>query len=248
MRFVTKGLVLRETDIKETDKLLTVLTQTGEKRTVLARRARSKGSRLAASAQLLTYSDMTLFEYRDFTTLDEASTIEQFRGVRDDLALLALGCYFAELAELIAEGDSAAPWLTSLLLNALYALDKLGKDPNLVKPAFEMKLMCLAGFAPLVDECACCGEEEPEEPRLSLREGTIRCAACPSGETGGISMPLCAGSLAALRHIQACDPKTLYSFRLEENALRLLGNTSEAFVMTQLERGFRTLDYYKLLR
>jgi DNA repair protein RecO (recombination protein O) len=61
MRFVTKGLVLRETDIKETDKLLTVLLQTGEKRTVLARRARSKGSKLAASAQLLVF-----FRYDSF--------------------------------------------------------------------------------------------------------------------------------------------------------------------------------------
>jgi len=247
MRFVTKGIVLRETDIKETDKLLTVLLQTGEKRTVLARRARSKGSRLAASAQLLVFSDMTLFEYRDYFTLDEASTIEQFYGIRSDLEKLALGCYFAELCELFAEGDCAAPWLLSLLLNALFALDKLKKDPNLIKPAFEMKLMSLAGFAPLLDECCVCGKSPPEQPRLSLREGTVRCADCPSGEEGGISMPLCEGSLAALRHIQSCDPKQLYSFRLSEPALRLMGNASEAFVLAQLERGFKTLDYYKLL-
>lgn len=179
MRFVTKGIVLRETDIKETDKLLTVLLQTGEKRTVLARRARSKGSRLAASAQLLVFSDMTLFEYRDYFTLDEASTIEQFYGIRSDLEKLALGCYFAELCELFAEGDCAPPWLLSLLLNALFALDKLKKDPNLIKPAFEMKLMSLAGFAPLLDECCVCGKSPPEQPRLSLREGTVRCANCP---------------------------------------------------------------------
>jgi DNA repair protein RecO (recombination protein O) len=60
-------------------------------------------------------------------------------------------------------------------------------------------------------------------------------------------MPLCEGSFAALRHILTCDPKQLYSFRLQESALRLLGNAGETYVLTQLERGFKTLDYYKLL-
>ena len=30
--------------------------------------------------------------------------------------------------------------------------------------------------------------------------------------------------------------------------LRLLGDAAEAFLLTQLERGFRTLDFYKQIR
>ena len=65
MHIVTQGLVLRETNYKETDKILTVLTREGGKRTVKARGCRRRNSPLAASAQLLVWSDMTLFEYRD---------------------------------------------------------------------------------------------------------------------------------------------------------------------------------------
>ena len=52
MHISTQGLVLREVNYKESDKLLTVLTAEGGKRTVKARGCRRKGSPLAAAAQL----------------------------------------------------------------------------------------------------------------------------------------------------------------------------------------------------
>ena len=37
------------------------------------------------------------------------------------------------------------------------------------------------------------------------------------------------------------------SFTLEPGALQALDQAGEAFIAAQLERGFRTLDYYKAL-
>ena len=61
-------------------------------------------------------------------------------------------------------------------------------------------------------------------------------------------MPSCQGSLAALRHIVYGDPKRLYSFTLGQDALRRLSAAAEAFAAAQLERGFRSLDFYKSLQ
>ena len=58
-------------------------------------------------------------------------------------------------------------------------------------------------------------------------------------------MPLGVGGLAALEHILSCPAKRLYSFALDETQLQLLSYAAEAFAAAQLERGFRTLDYYK---
>ena len=41
------------------------------------------------------------------------------------------------------------------------------------------------------------------------------------------------------------DSRKLFSFRLSEPAQQKMGAATEAFVLTQLERGFRTLDFYK---
>lgn len=247
MHIITQGLVLRETIYKESDKLLTVLTAEGGKRTVKAQGCRKKGSALSAASQLLTWSEMTLFEYRDYFTLREASTLEEFRGLRGDLNKLALGSYFAEAAEAVAEEGVAQPSLLSLILNSLYALDRLDRPLPLVKAAFELRLLCVAGFEPLLDACAACGIPSPERPRLHLREGVLHCDSCKSEIGEGISMPLDGASLAAMRFVADSPPKRFLSFALGGDSLRRFGDAAEAYLMTQLERGFRTLDYYKAL-
>ncbi|NCB63801.1 MAG: DNA repair protein RecO [Clostridia bacterium] len=246
MHIKTQGLILRETNYKETDKILTVLTREGGKRTVKARGCRRKGSALAASAQLLVWSDMELFEYRDYFTLNEAESLEQFWGIKGDLNKLSLASYFAEVTEAVAEEGRSDGGLLSLILNSLYALDKLSKPEKLIKAAFELKLLSLAGYEPMLNACAVCGEEEPEAPRLDLSEGVLHCARCAVGE--GISMPLNALGLAAMRHVVYGDPKRLFSFPMDQAGITLMGDACEAFLMTQLERGFRTLDFYKQLQ
>ena len=248
MHITTQGLVLREVSYKESDKILTVLTAEGGKRTVKARGCRRKSSPLAAAAQLLVYSDMTLFEYRDRFTLSEAESIRQFWHVKSDVELLALGSYFAEVMEAVAVEGRPDPPALSLILNCLHALDKLDRPQALVKAAYEMKLMALEGYEPLADACAVCGRPDPEQPMLNLTEGVLHCAGC-KGEVGeGTSLPLTEGALAALRHILYGESKRLFSFALDGDSLACLAQVCEGFLRTQLDRGFRTLDFYHELK
>ena len=245
-RTVIRGIVLRSVDTREADKILTVLTGEQGKLAVVAKGARSRRSRVTASTQFLAYSEMTLTERRGWQILSEANTIELFSGVREDLERLSLASYFAELTDAVTYEDLPAGEILPLLLNALYALGTLHYPPAVVKPAFEVKLMALSGFEPLLDRCAVCGAAEIGEPMLDVVRGTLHCARCP--QKGGLSMPLGAAGLAALRHIVYGDPKRLYAFRLPEEALRWVNHAAEAYVAAQLERGFRTLDYYKQVK
>ncbi|MBQ3496570.1 MAG: DNA repair protein RecO, partial [Oscillospiraceae bacterium] len=68
-RIVVKGVVLRATDTKEADKMLTVLTGEAGKLSVVARGARRKTSRIAAASQLFVYSEMVLCERRGWYML-----------------------------------------------------------------------------------------------------------------------------------------------------------------------------------
>ena len=244
---VARGIVLRETETKETDKILTVLTDKCGKIPVIARGARRKSCKYAACAQSLAYSEWTLYQKGDWYYANEGCTLELFNGLRKDLDAMALGFYFAELTEAVTAEDTPAPELLRHLLNGLYALAALGKPAALVKPAFELKLLCLAGYEPLADSCAYCGNPDPEQPMLDVVQGVLRCGTCGVQERS-LSMPLCPSSLAALRHIVYGDPKRLYSFTLGEKALKRLSDAAEAFAAAQLERGFRTLDFYKSLQ
>lgn len=246
MRLTSPGIVLRETKYQEADKILTVLTRDYGKQTVKARGCRRKNSRLAAGCQLLVYSELTLNEHGPFLTVTEADPLDQFWSLRQDLDLLALGSYFAEVCETTVQEGEESGAVLSLLLNSLYALDALHKPSALVKAAFELRLLCLTGYEPLLDGCAVCGAAGPADARFDLRQGALRCGACRGG--GGPSQALSPSALAAARWIVGGDPKRLFSFSLDERGLRQLGAAAEGFLLAQHERSYRTLDYYKSLR
>lgn len=242
---VFRGLVLRQTETKEADKILTVLTAEKGKVSVIARGARRKGSRLAAVSQLLAYSEMTAYESRGWYMLTEGATLQLFSGLRTDVERLALASYFAELTETVTQEGEGAEEILPLLLNALYALGELKKDPAQVKAAFELRLLSLAGFTPLLDGCGRCGEELTAGGFLDAAEGGLVCPKC--GSAGFGLLPLSAGALAAAEHVVTADPKKLYAFSLPEEDMKLFARAAESYALTQLERSFRTLDFYKSL-
>lgn len=244
---VCRGIVLRETETKETDKILTVLTAEQGKLPVIVRGARRKRSPYAASAQPLVYAEWTLYHRGAWYYANDAETLQLFDGLRRDLDALALGFYFAELTEAVTEEEVPATELLRHLLNGLYALSELKKPPELVKAAFEWKLLSLSGYEPLADGCAICGLEPPREPVFDLVQGVVYCAACGSAPKGR-SVPLSPGMLAALRHVLYGDPKRLYSFRLGTAELHAFAQAAERFLLVQMDRGFRTLDFYKSLQ
>ena len=225
MYLTIQGIVLRVTDYNDKDALLTMLTRRHGRLTVKARGLRRKNSPLIAPCQLLSYGEFTLFEYRGQYTINEAQSIELFTPLRRDLTKLSLGTYFAQVSEVLSQEDMPNPELQSLLLNCLYALSRLGLSESQVKAVFELRAACLSGYTPDLTGCHVCG----------------------SPESNGIRMPVPPSVLEAMRYICYCDSKKLFSFQAGEDTLQQLSEVTEAYLATQLERGFSTLDFYKSL-
>ena len=245
MYLTIQGIVLRVTDYNDRDALLTVLSRNHGKLTVKARGLRRKNSPLVAPCQLLAYGEFTLFEYRGMYTINEAHSIELFTPLRRDLTRLSLGTYFAQAAEVISQEDLPNPELQSLLLNCLYGLSKLNLPEAFVKAVFELRSVCLAGYTPDLYGCHCCGSQTPD--RFDLAAGQLECKACRDSMSRGIRLPVTPGMLDAMRYICLCDPKKLFSFQIGGETLEGLTALTEAYLSTQLERGFSALDFYKSL-
>ena len=245
MHLTTNALVLREVNYKESDKILTLFTEAEGKLTVSARGCRKKDSPIASACQMLAWGEFTLYEYNGRWAVKETASERLFDGVRGDLEKIALASYLVDIAEALAEEGQPEPGLLAVTLNCLHALDKLNHPLAQVKAAFEWRSMALAGYEPQIERCGVCGREQPREPHIHLGEGTLHCASCRGKLGEGVSMPLTTSALAALRHVIWGPRKRLLSFRLDEEGMRRLSDTSEAYLMTRLERGFRTLDFYK---
>lgn len=247
MFHTTQALVLREVRYKEADRILTLFSAADGKITAKARGALRKSSRTAAATQQLTYAEMTLFGNRGKWTVNEASLIEAFTGLRKDIERFSLGSYFAECMEAFSAEDQPDPAMLQLGLNCLYALSQGMLEPLLVKAAFEIRLMAIAGYEPDLHGCSVCGKEAVEEPILCLEDGGVCCRACKKAVPGA-GVPLDEPSLAAFRYVVSAPAKQLLSFRLEGESLQRFSEAAERYLLLHAERGFSTLDYWKKIR
>ena len=155
-----------------------------------------------------------------------------------------INIFFAQVADVLSQEDLPNPELQSLLLNCLFALAKMKEPEWKVKAVFELRAASLAGYQPDLFGCHICGNQSPD--KFDISEGMLECTAC-RGSGGGIRMPVTPGVLEAMRYICLCEPKRLLAFQIGPENLALLANLTEAYLTTQLERGFSTLDFYKSL-
>ena len=243
MYLTVQGLVVRVTEYKERDVLLTLLTRDHGRITVKARGLRRRNNPQSVACQLLALSEFTLFEYKDTYLVNDVHVVELFQELRQDIRKLSLATYIAQVTSLISQEDSPSMELQPLALNCLYGLSKLNIPEEKVKSVFELRCACLAGFMPDLHGCHVCGK--PTADYFDISEGHPECFSCRSELYGGIRMPVSEGILNAMRYICSCDSKRLFSFSLSDEAMSSLAKITEAFLSTQLERGFSALDFYK---
>jgi len=208
MMYRVEGIVIRGTDYGEGNKIVTLFTPTHGKQGVVVRGAKKPKSRFASLAQPFTYGDFSFFKSGGLGTLSSGEIIESFRELREDLTLAAYAAYAAELCDRAVGEEDAGSYLFHQLKACLEALAQ-GKDAQIVIRAFEMKIVQAAGYAPLLDACANCGN--PEGPfRLSAAAGGVLCLRCSGRDPDAV--PLEGGAWKLLRLFAALD-------------LRRLGNT-----------------------
>lgn len=241
------AVVLREAKYKEADRILTLYSAERGRMTVKAPGALRRNSKLSASTQQLTYSNMTLLSRQGMLTVSEAVITEPFSGLRRNFENYALGCYFSECIEALTPEEIPDGAVMQLILNSLYALSNELCSPEKIKAAFELRLMTILGYEPDLGRCAVCGLEEPVNPVLGYHSGHICCRNCRSASVG-VTDYLCAESLNAMRYICSAPAKKLLSFEIGDDALRRLSIACEHYIIEHAGRKFSTLDYWKEYR
>ena len=243
MQFTTEGLVLREQATGESDRVVTLLTRTNGIIRAFAKGTRKLRSRNAAATQVFCYSRFVLFKGRSAYTIDEAETIQMFFGLRREIEKLALAQYFCELALALAPEEDEAQEFLRLFTNGLYYLENGKRPVNIIKPAVEMRSLSLAGYQPNLIGCESCGTFEGGRMFFRLKQGALLCGDCYKAD-GLFTMELNRSVLSALRHTVYAPFEKLFSFELPERDAALLAESAESYLVSQLERNFKTLHFY----
>jgi DNA repair protein RecO (recombination protein O) len=145
----TGGIVIREVNTGEADKIVTILTKNLGKISAYAKSAKRPRSKFVAGTQFLCYSNLVLFKGRDLYSLNSCDVVEPFYEIRNDVVRLTYSAYITDIVnDLIQEEQPAAKSL-QLLLNTFYMLSKTDKSPELITRIFELRFLSILGYAPV---------------------------------------------------------------------------------------------------
>ncbi len=258
MLIEVKGLVIRTVNLSDNDKLLTLFTEEYGKLTAVANGSRVLKSRYLAAAQLFCYGSYVLYKKGDRYWVREVNLIESFFDLRADLSRTSLAAYICEVADDVVEENAPEKVFLRLVLNSLYAASKGQYPQKLIKAAFELRAACLLGFQPMIERCHACGNEKGAF-YLDVMNGIILCAECyGSGQyqgdvslspddirTSRIICPLTEGAWAAMIYTVFCPLERIFSFRIDKKDLEIFAYAAEKYLLNHLERGFKSLDFYK---
>ena len=253
------GLVVRETDFGDYDKLITLVTAESGKISVTAKGARSLKSKHIPTTQLFAYGTYILKRYKQYWYLADSELSESFFGLRADVAKLALGAYIVDVCEDMSVEDQPDEPLLRLTLNALYALANDVAPREMIKAAFELKAMALGGFCPDLVACSRCGRSEDTEMYLDIMNGALVCPKCRGAYerdkiaaeeeyASNIYSHITPTVLSAMRHIAYTNQKKMLAFDLDGDSLSQLSQVCEKYLLNQMEHGFYSLDFYKSVK
>ncbi len=242
MTILTDGIIINEKPLKDKDKIITVLTREKGVITVFANGA--KVGKHSSATGLLAYSDFSIAGTKSGSyVIKDAVPKQIFFRLREDLSMLSLAQYFAELTYELAPREDKADTELSLVLNALHLLCEGKKDTTLIKSVTELRLLTLAGYMPAVECCSECGcDFEEEELFFDYTTGEFFCKKCSSSKK---LMPCSLGVLSAIRYICLAPANKIFSFSLSEDGLTILSHISEKYLKNITRKKFKTLDFYK---
>jgi DNA repair protein RecO (recombination protein O) len=263
----THVLVLRRRDVADADRLLTVLTPSEGKIELLAKGVRKTVSRKSGHLEPFTHAHVMVAQARTWDLITEATTVESFRLLRENLDAIGQASYACELVDAFSDsGDENRP-LWELALFVLRKLDEAagpgtpaGEPPaageatpafprelpsNLLR-WFDLHLLSLAGFQPQFFNCLGCDAPiEPGANFFSLNEGGVFCARCGALRSDVEAIPV--DVLKVLRYLQSQPWLEVQRLNVRPPIARQVDTLLQRYLSHVLERRLRSTDFLRRL-
>ncbi|MDM8520620.1 DNA repair protein RecO [Anaerolineales bacterium HSG6] len=242
----TDAIILRRTDHKEADRLLTVLTPKLGKLKLLAKGARKITSRKAGHIELFMLTDMQIARSRTWDIITQTQALQTYRGLREDLDKTSQAYYMAELIDRFVEEADANPSLFELFA---FTLARLAHAHNsfLLLRHFEIHLLRLTGFQPQLHFCLACNQPlQPVDNFFHFGDGGTFCPAHGQGKAKAQPIPV--STLKVLRYLQTQPWEKVAGLQLTPQTRYQTENLLLGYITHTLERRLKSVAFIHKLR
>lgn len=178
-QIVLRGVVLKETEVGDGNKMLTIFSKNYGKVTVKANGAKKSNSKFLAGTQQFTYCDYVVTKTKNIYVLNSAEIIKSFYKITEDYETLCCALTCVEIITKNIQDNFEANEELFLLIYTFQQMATL-KHPKIILSMFIMKFMQILGLEPYLESCSICGFKEFESYFFGF-EGLI-CDECKVGE------------------------------------------------------------------
>jgi DNA repair protein RecO (recombination protein O) len=212
--FQSHSIIIKNTDYREKDKLVTVFSEKQGKHKAIARGIKKPGSSLRASVQPFCSSLLFFSSGRELDLITQGRLIDFFANSREDINRTLYSVYIMELLDKALMDRVPMPQLFGITLSVLEFINNQGINPLILR-YFEMQLIVELGFKPELNYCTNCGQRISTYKGFSLANGGMICARCASeddkcivlaGEVIGLLRLLIDGEINTLQRVRATTP------------------------------------------
>ena len=232
----TNGIVIAENNLGDFDKMLTILTPGLGKISCVAKGARRPSSSLLAGTQVFCFGEYLMYKGTTTYHINSCETIEMFYNLRTDLDKLKYAMHILKIVQDVTGENQNCYNVLQLLLNTLYTIANSDKDLELVLGIFKLRLLCILGFAPRIEKCVNCGEEE-KTYQFSLKDNGFKCISCAKQDKSSISMS--ESTQNAIIYVITAPSKKLFSFNLKDEALEEFKLITKLYFNEKLEKEYK---------
>lgn len=184
-QYKATGIILKGATLKETDRLVTILTPQYGLISAVAPGAKKHKSQLRGRTELFVVNELLIIKGRSLDKIIQAETIYTYPGLSQDIGRLAAAQYLGELALYIAVDQQPQAEVYEILNEHLRRIEKLQPQQNvypyIVQGVFHF--LAIAGIAPQVQ--ACCITNKT----ISLNDLSDRWRGGFSFDNGGVVFP-----------------------------------------------------------
>ena len=148
--FKIEGIILKRRNLGEADQILTVFSLQKGKISVLGKGVRRITSRRSGNVELLNRVSMYLHQAKTFLILTEASSLDTFQKIKNDLTLSTYAYHVIELIDKLTAENQENRILYEYLIQVLKRLER--KPRQILIRAFEVKILVYLGFITFEEE------------------------------------------------------------------------------------------------
>lgn len=257
--FSSDAVLLRRIEYGDYDYIITFLSETKGKISVIAKNAKKSIRRFQGSLDLFSTMNIQVSfskkKKNALPVLVNVDLIDPFEKIRTDVEKTGYASYWMEIITFYLEEQKSQSGLFKLLFFSLDALNSGVISKQVINLLFQIRFMSISGFAPDLKNCGVCrmpidktrAENSHGKVIFDVKNGRLVCDKCMKGAVLN-SVRISKGTLKQLAWINENEITKAGRIKFSSLAIKEGETLLQAFIPFHIGREFKSLLFLNRIK